>query len=353
MSVGNVACALFMSVTLLVPAGGGAWAWAADGDGLATTPDPASEPADPTTKPTVFPKKPGRAVRPGATKRPLRAAGKVPAAISEAIQELCREFQTGKLRTSPDYFQNSPSAEMTTDLAVALLNRRLGSSDAMDGYIKWQLVAVLPKELSAGMQTELLAAYRAAPMPPLRPGLSADQKRILDRMIRKPDRKSADVVAEQLANEVARVQAANVPLSSYRDALLERLPENIDTVQASLLDLYQRASAGMDVGDKSGQILDRVRRWAENCDQRPQLEKALSMLKEFRNVSLPSYYQDYGWNQDNARFEWTAIKPDVNRDRALDKTIARIDSRLSGNQQTLDKVNEQKVAEPIAPRTRE
>ena len=119
------------------------------------------------------------------SRRTTNKAVKIPAAANIITQELRREFEIGKLRSASDYFEKSPNAEMTAEVVAAMLTRRQGSSDSMDAYIKWQLLSGLPTPISEQLLGDAVAAYRNAPALESRPGMTPDQRKVLDRALNK------------------------------------------------------------------------------------------------------------------------------------------------------------------------
>src|SRR5688572_11181991 len=140
---------------------------------------PASKPVAPAT----------RATTPATT----RGAGTVPrrggpsdagaAAVRAAVQTLTKEHEqflrgagggTG-VREESNFFKENPDPAVTPDAIVAALTSRGGGDPRTSSYVKWQLLSGLPEdgdELAPTAAKQLLAAYRAAPQPVMRPGVS-------------------------------------------------------------------------------------------------------------------------------------------------------------------------------------
>ncbi len=93
--------------------------------------------------------------------RPNGKGQDVPKSVEASVQELRREFELGKLRTTGDYFEKNPNAELTPAVVLQLLGRPLGTSASMDAYIKWQVVSALPRPASVEARAAVAGILRS------------------------------------------------------------------------------------------------------------------------------------------------------------------------------------------------
>lgn len=275
----------------------------------------------PASRPASRPAKAGRLSR--------KPAPKIPASVAKALHELTREFQQGNPRTAADYFEKSPDPELTADVALGLLQKRQGGSASMEAYIKWQVLAALPREIPEEYAGDLIAAYRDAPAIEPRPGMSADQKRQLDREIRK----SAEpwLLPQRLATSASLVEQRNAPILRYRDELLARMPDTSSGIEACLDDLYRRAEAGQDVGPAGDAVIERLNRWIEQTSSRQELIAMARLLQELRRAEIPTYYDQCHNSQELGLWVWDESRADLNRGHRLDQTLRAI-SQKTGKQ---------------------
>ncbi len=243
-------------------------------------------------------------------RKPARKAPvKIPASAATIVQELKREFEAGKLRTKSEYLTENPDAEMTAEVIMAMLARRHGTSDAMDAYIKWQLLSGLGESFTEEQVDEGLAAYRNAPAIQWRPGITQEHKRVLDREIKRYEDPS-DLTA-MLVDETRRVEILNEPILKYREELFKRLPNDFYVLQAALIDLYQRGEAGISPRGFVGTVAKRIREWSATASP-DELADMADMLDELLQVKLPSYYvtirhepkdNSYKWSNQTAKLD--------------------------------------------------
>ena len=171
------------------------------------------------------------------------------------------------LRGKSDYFQQNKSPDLTPLAIASALNRSLGRDVSSDSYIKWQLCSGL-KDLNLDAKQDakvvslLTAAYRGAPSPLSRPGLSPSEKRAMDARVN--TLKAADLPAlnKQFDAEVERWSKANVPILEYRDALYAKLSPLPDTLALSFEDGCLRASCGVDCPAHMKAVMAQVQAWA-------------------------------------------------------------------------------------------
>lgn len=250
-----------------------------------------------------------------ASRRTTNKAVKIPAAANTITQELRREFEIGKLRSASDYFEKSPNAEMTAEVIAAMLTRRQGSSDSMDAYIKWQLLSGLPTPISEQLLGDAVAAYRNAPALESRPGMTPDQRKILDRALKQSDEPAN--IKGMLIDESRRIDILNEPVVSYREDLFAKLPDSFDVMQAGLLDLYQRAQAGVTPSRFIGKVAGRINKWSAQADQ-ADIQNLSAMLDELLNAKVPDYYFDVRFDQNGNTYVWTSSSANLKDGKQLE-----------------------------------
>jgi hypothetical protein len=197
----------------------------------------------------------------GATSAPAAAPARTPAearkaadaAVKAAIAELTKEVQAKqkspqqfKLRTQCDYFKTRKSPDLTTDAIVIAVTHAISTDAFADAYIKWQLLSGIATKVDANQAPTLLAAYRNAPQPYVRPGLEPASKRELDALLRAAAQSDAGQINAKLHQQVNQVREANEPILEFRDEAFVRLPESADVVIAGLEDGVLRAARGID-----------------------------------------------------------------------------------------------------------
>ena len=255
--------------------------------------------AQPAKEPAT---KPARTPRRANSRKP--AAAKVPAVFTAALPELRREFQQGKFRSKPDYFTEKTSDEMTPEIVLSLLQGKHDRSPAVDAYIKWQLLSALPTppaELPGQFIPDLMAAYLNAPLPELRPAMAPDQKKAWDKELKRAH--DSDEVSLQLKKEVSRVADFNTSVFDYRDALMAKMPETFEGMEACLQDVFARAQAGADTQKAAAAALGRIQKWAADAPPK-EVNNMLDLLNRLQSQKLPTFYQGIVPNPDGGRPHW-------------------------------------------------
>jgi hypothetical protein len=184
---------------------------------------------------------------------PAEARKAADAAVKAAIAELTKEVQAKqkspqqfKLRTQCDYFKTRKSPDVTADAIVIAVTHTISTDAFADAYIKWQLLSGITTKVDANQAPTLLAAYRNAPQPYVRPGLEPASKRELDALARAAAQSDVGQINAKLHQQVNQVREANEPILEFRDEAFARLPESADVVIAGLEDGMLRAARGID-----------------------------------------------------------------------------------------------------------
>lgn len=261
---------------------------------------------------------------PAVKKKP--AAAKIPASVTTAITEIRREFEQGKLRDKSSYFVDNPNAELTTEVVFTLLLKPQGKSDPMDAYIKWQILSGLPKPLPEENIPDVVLAYRKAPGVVTRPGMTDEQKRSLDKDLRKVDRMGAKNVLDKLTLNIRDNQTLNAPAMAYRKALWALLPDDAHGFEAALDDCLYCAENGMLYGNMEDVLLDRIRKWV--TDNKQDMEIVYNKLMSLKTAKLPTYYDETVFDEKSSLYRWTERRVDITRQTRLDDTINALAPKL-------------------------
>ncbi len=285
-----------------------------------TTDADVTTPAVPATKPARPPTTRATPTRAGA--KPDAAAGadaKTPqqlrltrksrldpkSPLGMAVEEIRREFERGALRTESNYFTETPCNDLTTDNLFVLLDRKLGATPSVDGYIKWQLLSALPKSLAAQYKPMVTAALNKAPVPEMTAGVitSVAQGQKMEQEVARFNPQQAKAAMEKLDNERDRVHKLNVPILACRSALAGLLDESYDGAMAAFTDAYHRAQAGAEYAsavDKGTQLADA---WLKTNPPRDMLQRFGVALVEMRDTKLNDIVAQFDPNDKRGGFD--------------------------------------------------
>ncbi len=199
--------------------------------------------------------KPTAAKPDSAKPTPAKPDPKATAAATKAVQAAIAILQKeviahqkdpqSALRDKCNYFTDNPSTDLLPEVIVQALGSTISPDAPSDSYIKWQLLSGAPAKFDA--ETGRLAAtmLMKAAKPILRPGASANDKRLLDPLVR--DVKNVDdslAMTKKLEGLVTPWEERNKPVLAYRDELYSRLPVGPEALVAHLEDVTQRVEAG-------------------------------------------------------------------------------------------------------------
>lgn len=286
--------------------------------GTAQGAPPAAKPKTAATKPATGPTKTGEVRRPG-----RKNATVIPPTVMSSLEDLRKEFELGRLRQKSDYFDKAANPELTPQLVVQLLGRSMGSSGAMDGYVKWQLLSALPEQLPTDLEGAVLDAYRSTPALEPRPAMSIADRRMLDRELRTAD-DPADIAA-QLDQEVRRTDALNRSVTAYRDELFLQLPDNLEAYEAALNDIYERCMAGMTPRSIADQLSVRATRWVREAN-RNDVQQLGAMVRKLLSMQMPEYYEGIRRGERDRLYSWETRRADPNTGGRLRDILDAVDS---------------------------
>lgn len=209
--------------------------------------------------------------------------------IGQAIEEVRREYQRGKLRQDSTYFRDTPCEDLTTDIVFILLDRKMGTVAPEDAYVKWQLLSSLPTTLAAQYQTQVIAALNKAPSPLAMAGLinSDSQRQAMDKEARRFKEQQATAAMEKIDMERERIHTLNSPIISYREALAELLGDSREATMAAFGNAYQLALAGEDARKASDTAIRLANRWIATKPPKAALQQFADALVQVRDLELP------------------------------------------------------------------
>ncbi len=260
-----------------------------------TTAKPTAEqPPKPPAKPT--PKKP--------EKDPAQAI------LTDAIAKLTAEYREarksdGVRRTELNYFE-TPPAELTPEKVVAAISRQVASDPSSDAYVRWQLLSAVPSTFDEKLSGKVLAIYRAAPKPSLRLGVSANDRRELEKALRgKSGAAGADQINQQFDAARAKRDVGNQPIYAFRDTLLSKLPSSAEVINGAIADAVDRFRTGDIVagGNAMKNIQLLVATWAISVEgSRPKMAVAEMVERLRREPGVE--YADKVVADPNGQLRW-------------------------------------------------
>ncbi|HSI37244.1 MAG: hypothetical protein ACAI43_25735 [Phycisphaerae bacterium] len=184
--------------------------------------------------------------------------------VSAAILQLTKEYQAylkdpknGKVREKSDYFKENPSPDLTPDAVMRGLEQSVTGGGATEAYVKWQLLSGIPGTFSPDLNKRALAVYRRAPSPFTHPGM--DKRSLSSAKIGKGEITAAN---NEFSAAVAKVAEKNHPILAYRDELYARLDKNGDSAMAGLMDVADRAGAGLKTDAFFDNVAAAIKSWA-------------------------------------------------------------------------------------------
>jgi hypothetical protein len=246
------------------------------------------------------------------------------AAIRTAVAALSAEYAQSRrspsntpLRAACDYFVEHPAGELPAEVIVAALLAP-GGDARQTAYIRWQLLSGMPETIDEATAKELIKAYRAAPAPIPRPGMSVEDQQKFDRMtqgVRQADEPELIAKAEEI---VRAAQQDNAPILLYREELYRRLPKDLNAFAAALDDLFARTAAGAEGKNLLKSFCGDVKIWAGEADSPREALAALGKgVRRLADTKSPPYYDTPYWREKAGVFAWRKTRSDVDSGHAL------------------------------------
>ncbi len=229
---------------------------------------------------------------PSSTPSRTREKAEDPLTIAiRALQQETRQATRQKQpfpRSTSDYFSSAPQKPEVADILRAL-GRRLGNTPPADAYIKWQLLSALPDSLDDKQSLRLAELLVTAPAPAPLPGITPEEKRDLDRELRKLTKETYLDFNTQWAGHVVKAGEVNTHILAYRDALAMRLPSQPIAIRARLEDLQARVNAGVNLGRAPDQVFAQARTWAILANS-ADIEQLIPHIDEFARRPFQTAY---------------------------------------------------------------
>ena len=239
--------------------------------------------------------------------------------LTKEHEQFLRNAANATLREESNYFKDHPDPAVTPDAIVAALQSRGGGDPRTAAYVKWQLLSGLPDgdQLDPTMAKQLLAAYRIAPQPIVRPGLSGQDQQKLDVYVQgKKESDEADLKA-YLETAVSQVARQNNVILKYRDELYRKLPKSPETFAAAMEDLVQRLNTAAEDKELVKAVVKDMREWATQESRPPHVLNALARAaRKLADTKGPQYYQSPYWHSSNV-FAWRKTRGSVDSASAL------------------------------------
>ena len=221
------------------------------------------------------------------------------------------------MRESCNYFLDHPDPDVTPEVVLTALAAPAGEPRAA-AYVRWQLLSALPETVDDALAKPLLAAYRAAPPPLPRPGISRDDQQRLDRLTQSARHEDESEIEQRVEAAVSDVRRQNAPILAYRDELYRRLPKTADTFAAAMDDLLARCNAVADGKELIKSLAKDVRSWLASDSPPPATLAALARAaRKLADTKGPQYYQSVYFNERGGVFAWHKTRAGVDSGHAL------------------------------------
>jgi hypothetical protein len=226
-------------------------------------------------------------------------AKKAATAVSNAVTNLLAEVNAHKkdpktaLRAKSNYFIENKDPDATPEEILNALNRSHASDVYSDTYIKWQLLSGIDSKVDPKIVSKLLTAYRAAPLPNVRPALEASERRRLDSLLLKATPDDLNKINSELQKEVEANNAANVPILTYREDLYAHLPGSGDAILAGLEDGAARAGRGIDADKHMKGVMAQITTWSVGATP-SEIHAVASLLRGMAAKMVPGAHAANG-----------------------------------------------------------
>ena len=245
------------------------------------------------------------------------------AAIDAAIAELKREYAAGLKnpeasppRAQCTYFLDHPAAvPLSPEAVVAGLEKPVANDARLTAYVRWQLLSAAPKQFPSDPKLLPLVydAYRSAPAPAPRLGVSPQDQAKLDALLTRARKEDDATLSAKLEEQAAKDAEAGRPILAYRDELYARLPLSYETLLAGFEDAHDRtlAAAGGGTQDAhAARVVKDAQGWAQSGQADPkQCAHLADLVAKLRHVRSPPYYARATLRRGADRLSW-ATKTD-------------------------------------------
>ena len=252
---------------------------------------------------------------------PAAAADKAKAesaAIDAATADLKREY-AASLR-NPDasppraqctyFLDHPPAVPLPAEAVAAGLEKPVANDPRLTAYVRWQLLSAAPKQFPNDPKLLPLVydAYRRAPAPLPRLGLSPQDQAKLDALLTRARKEDDATLSAKLEEQAAKDAEAGKPILAYRDELYARLPPSYETLLAGFEDAHDRtlAAAGGGTQDAhAAKVVKDAQAWAQSGQADPaQCAKLADLVAKLRHVRSPPYYARATLRRGADRLSW-------------------------------------------------
>ena len=287
---------------------------------------------------------------------PAAAADKAKAesaAVDAAIADLKREYvaslkapDTAPPRPQCTYFlDHPPAAPLTPEAVVAALDKPVGNEPRVTAYLRWQLLSAAPKkfENDPKLLPLVLDAYRRAPAPPPRLGLSAQDQAKLDALLIRARKEDDATLSAKLEEQATKDAEAATPMLAYRDELYARLPTTYETLLAGFQDAHDRTMAAAGGGTQdahAARVVKDAQAWAQSGQADPrQCAQLAELVAKLRHVRSPPYYARATLRRGADRLSWATKTDSVYSPKKLAdlEKVLRDAEKLGRSQQAAEK----------------
>lgn len=239
-------------------------------------------------------------------------------ALDAAVTELKKEYaahlrnpDAAPLRLQCTYFLDHPPASPpSAEAVVAALESPVSNDPRATAYVRWQLLSAAPKKFEGDpkLLARVLDAYRRAPAPAPRLGLSVQDQAKLDALLTRARKEDDATLSAKLEEQATKDAEAGKPILAYRDELYARLPDGFESLLAGFEDAHDRtlAAAGGGTQDAhAGKVVGDALAWAQSGQADPkQCGQLAELVARLRHVRSPPYYARATLRRGADRLSW-------------------------------------------------
>ena len=251
--------------------------------------------------------------------------------LDAAVGELKKEYaahlkdpDAAPLRAQCTYFlDHPPQSPLSPEQVVAGLEKPVSNDPRLTAYVRWQLLSAAPKKFEgdAKLLARVLDAYRRAPAPPPRLGMSPQDQAKLDQLLARARREDDATLSAKLEEQAAKDAEANRPILACRDELYARLPTTFEALVAGFQDAHDRTLAAAGGGTRDAhaeKVVGDAQAWAQSGRADPkQCAQLADLVAKLRHVRSPPYYARATLRRGADRLSWATRTDAVYSPRKL------------------------------------
>ena len=250
------------------------------------------------------------------------------AALTAEYDRAMRSPANNPLRTACDYFVEHPAGEISTEAITSVLVLPTSGDQRAAAYVRWQLLSGLPKTIDDATAKDLLKAFRLAPAPIPRLGMSQEDQQRLERITQTARQADEPEVLSRIEEIVSARARENAPILAYREELYRRSPKTLETFAAALDDLFGRTAAAADGKTLLKSFCADVKSWANEGDSpRPAMLELAKSVRRLADTKSPPYYDTPYWREKAGVFAWRKTRSDVDSGHALKDLAALLEEQ--------------------------